>query len=312
MKRKLALIGLCTLAAALLMGAGLPNETPGAEDSAAVQTVQAEAGANPLALAAEAEQQALLRARMSLEQNMTIDGETAPAEVALTMSGGVPYVSLAGMSGALDSSAAASWDAKSATEKVTTSLMTVTAKVGRLYVEANGRYLYLPGGVQMRNGEVSLPLSMVAKIFDARLDWDAGQGKAALTRGSGAIQPGSSYYDQNDLFWLSRVIYRESGNQPLEGQIAVGNVVLNRVASPLFPNTVQGVLAQKNQFSTYASGALKKTKPSAESTIAAKLALDGAVVEKTKGAMWFDSAATSWAARHKTYMATIGGHKFYK
>ena len=94
--------------------------------------------------------------------------------------------------------------------------------------------------------------------------------------------------------------------------MAVGNVVLNRVANPIFPDTVEGVLAQKNQFSTYASGALKKTKPSEASTIAAKLVMDGGVAEKVRGALWFDSTTNSWAAKHREYVDTIGGHTFYK
>ena len=93
--------------------------------------------------------------------------------------------------------------------------------------------------------------------------------------------------------------------------MAVGNVVLNRVADPIFPDTVEGVLAQKNQFSTYKSGVLAATEPSENSTIAAKLVMDGGVVEETIGALYFDSGSNSWAARNKDLIATIGGHKFY-
>ena len=132
-----------------------------------------------------------------------------------------------------------------------------------------------------------------------------------VTSGTGAIVSGDSFYNQDDLFWLSRVIYRESGNQSLEGQMAVGNVVLNRVADPAFPDSVEGVLAQKNQFSTYKSGVLRKTKPSASSIIAAKLVMDGGVVEETRGALFFDSGVNSWAARNKKLIATFGDHNFY-
>src|SRR5699024_12370625 len=74
----------------------------------------------------------------------------------------------------------------------------------------------------------------------------------------------------HDALPISRLIYAESGNQPLEGKIAVGNVVLNRVASPLFPNTVADVIYQPNQFSPAGSGHLSRT-PNAESVVAAKL-----------------------------------------
>ena len=94
--------------------------------------------------------------------------------------------------------------------------------------------------------------------------------------------------------------------------MAVGNVVMNRVASPIYPNTVEGVLAQKNQFSTYKSGALADRTPNESSIIAAKLVLDGGEVEETKGALYFDSNANSWAARNKECVAVIGNHKFYR
>ena len=151
----------------------------------------------------------------------------------------------------------------------------------------------------------------MAKAFGAAVNYDSATKVTSVTRGSGAIQSGDSYYDQEDLFWLSRVIYRESGNQTMEGQMAVGNVILNRIADPIFPDTVEGVLAQKNQFSTYASGVLAKTDPSQASVIAAKLVLDGGVVEETRGALFFDSGVNSWASRNREHIATLGGHKFY-
>ena len=135
--------------------------------------------------------------------------------------------------------------------------------------------------------------------------------KALQSIGYETIASGDSFYNQDDLFWLSRVIHKESGNQPMEGRMAVGNVVLNRVADPAFPDTVEGVLAQKNQFTTYKSGVLAATEPSEKSTIAAKLVMDGGEVEETKGATFFDSGSNSWAARNKRHIATIGGHKFY-
>ena len=76
--------------------------------------------------------------------------------------------------------------------------------------------------------------------------------------------------------------------------MAVGNVVMNRVKHPSFPSTIEGVLAQKNQFTTYWSGHIGRSSPNAESVIAAKLVLDGGVVEEVKNALYFDSAASSW------------------
>ena len=286
-------------------------EQAAAEQAAAEQAAAEQAAAEQAAAeqaAAEEAARAAAEAAANAEHNMWIDGQNPSRDVSLTVKSGVPYVSLVGMSAALDSTATAKVSGSVTT--VNTSQMQIVAKVGQKYVVANGRYLYLPAGTQASNGQVILPLSLVARIFDASLSWDGAT--AVLTRGSGALLSGNAFYNSNDLFWLSRVIYREAGNQGLDGQMAVGNVVLNRVASPLFPNTVEGVLAQKNQFSTYASGKLRSTNPSTASIVAAKLVMDGGVVEKTRGALWFDSAKSSWASRNKTCIATIGAHRFYK
>lgn len=64
----------------------------------------------------------------------------------------------------------------------------------------------------------------------------------------------SSTASASDLELLSTIIYCEAGNQPYEGQLAVGSVVMNRVASRSFPNSISGVIYQSGQFSPVASG----------------------------------------------------------
>lgn len=322
MIRKLFSTLLCAFALLLLMGAGTAPQQPvtvlAEEESASAnrgkalqteyqsnnkvssQAIPAAAAASPIELAE------------STESRLLIDGSHAPAEVEMTQKDGMTYVALANMAKCLDETAVTNWNSDSQVITVKTSKLSLNAKVGQLYLEANGRYLYLPEGVQMINGKVVVPLRTLAKVFDAKLGWDSATGVVTVTRGSGAIQSGDSYYDQNDLFWLSRIIFAESGNQPLEGQMAVGIVVMNRVESPIYPNTVQGVLAQKNQFSTYLSGRLANRTPNASSVIAAKLVLDGGVVEEVEDALYFDSSSNSWASRNKEYVITIGNHKFYQ
>ena len=110
---------------------------------------------------------------------------------------------------------------------------------------------------------------------EAGVEWDGTQSTIQITSGSGPILSGEQAYQADVVYWLSRIIYAESGNQPLDGKIAVGNVVLNRVASPRFPNSVYEVIFQRNQFTPAANGSINRT-PSAESVVAAKLCLDGA------------------------------------
>ena len=323
MKRKLISILLSVFAMLLLMGAAepdtaaalVPEEESAASEDAALETevqlpsedAEQSEIETPEENGEEPEEPAVEPAG---DPTLLINGQPAPVEVNREMQKGITYVSLAVMTRQLAPNAQINWDGSAVT--VVTDQLNLTAKVGELYVEANGRYLYVPELVQInQSNQVIVPLRVIAKAFDAAVGYDAATGLTTVTGGSGAILSGDAFYNPDDLFWLSRVIHRESGNQPMEGRMAVGNVVLNRVADPAFPDTVEGVLAQKNQFTTYKSGVLAATEPSEKSTIAAKLVMDGGEVEETKGATFFDSGSNSWAARNKRHIATIGGHKFY-
>lgn len=179
---------------------------------------------------------------------------------------------------------------------------------GMSYVTANERYLYVPGGVQTKDSTVMLPLEVILKALDATFVWNA-DGSLDITTGNGGILNGSRFYKDEDIYWLSRIIYAESGNQPLKGKLAVGNVVLNRVNSSRFPNTIKGVIFQKNQFSPVSNGTIYRS-PSTESVIAAKLCLDGAVA--LNNVLYFNvNGLRSWASRNRTYVATIASHTFY-
>lgn len=96
--------------------------------------------------------------------------------------------------------------------------------------------------------EISLSLSGYQQILGATVEWDAASSRILVVGSGTAIQSGDAFYPSEDLYWLSHIIYAESGTQLMEGKIAVGNVVLNRVNDPRFPNTVYGVVFQRNQF----------------------------------------------------------------
>ena len=315
MTRKLCSLLISSFAVLLLMGAGVEEDSAALVDesgSEAVQTaaaqVETEEQAEPVAAVSG---ESVLSQVEEVDPTLTVDGQPVPADVAKTYRGDTTYVALVPMSECLDSTIQSKWDAGTRTATVHNDKLVLTAKAGDLYLTVNGRYLYTPEGIQIENGKIMVPLSALVKAFDGSLTWNGTTGMTAVTRGSGAAKSGDQYYNADDLFWLSRVIYTESGNQPLEGKMAVGNVVMNRVNHPSFPGTIEGVLAQKNQFTTYWSGHIARSTPNAESVIAAKLVLDGGVVEEVKNALYFDSAANSWASRNRTCVAVIGGHRFY-
>ena len=315
MTRKLCSLLISSFAVLLLMGAGVEEDSAALVDesgSESVQTAAARVGAEEQAEPASAVAgESVLSQVDEVDPTLTVDGQPVSTDVAKTYRGDTTYVALVPMSKCLDSTILSKWDAGTRTATVHNDKLVLKATVGNLYLTVNNRYFYAPEGIQIENGQVMVPLSALVKAFDGSLTWNGSTGITAVTRGSGAAKFGEQYYNADDLFWLSRVIYTESGNQPLEGKMAVGNVVMNRVKHPSFPSTIEGVLAQKNQFTTYWSGHIGRSSPNAESVIAAKLVLDGGVVEEVKNAIYFDSAASSWASRNRTCVAVIGGHRFY-
>jgi len=190
--------------------------------------------------------------------------------------------------------------------------LNVSARSGDCYVVANGRYLYVENGVIEVEGSVALPVRVLAKIFNLDVAYDGETGRVYLTAQEEAaayLEDGDSYYDNDLLYWLSHIIHAESGNQCLEGKLAVGNVVMNRLEHPDFPDTIYDVLFQRNQFSPAGSGSIYRN-PNAESVVAAKLILDGA--EVVEDALFFNRAGMNTrAARTRPFVATIGAHSFY-
>lgn len=184
---------------------------------------------------------------------------------------------------------------------------------GAIYMVANGRYLYIPEGVLVDNGILTVPVRTLGQALGLNVEWDASAGAVVLTEsGSGPIKDGSLVYQADVVHWLSRIINAESGNQPLLGQVAVGSVIRNRVASPIFPNTVYEVIHQTNQFTPVRNGSINKT-PDEDAVIAAKLALEG--VKPVGDSLYFINpkvSGRSWVARNRTHVATIAAHAFYK
>ena len=183
---------------------------------------------------------------------------------------------------------------------------------GEIYLTANGRALYLPTPAKIIDSRIMIPIRALATVFDMDVNWNGELLRVELS-GGGLLQSGDSYYDADTLYWLSRIISAEARGEPLVGQIAVGNVVFNRIADPEFPETVYGVIFDKNngvQFTPTETGDIYES-PKDISILAAKLCLEGA--DYSCGATYFISykVIECWAMSNKDLLTVIGGHRFY-
>ncbi|SRR5690554_1603867 len=128
------------------------------------------------------------------------------------------------------------------------------------------------------------------------------------------IEPDYGHFDYNskDLELLARLIHGEARGEPYEGQVAVGAVVLNRVKSPGFPNTIREVIFQKNQFSAVSDGQFY-LEPNETAYRAARDALSGR--DPSLGALFFYNPKTAktlyWLSTRETTVV-IGNHVFAK
>lgn len=207
-----------------------------------------------------------------------------------------------------------SWNSETTVLTVSGPGLELFFNLSQNYLCVNDRYIYLEGGVFNVDGILYVPVRALAKAFSALVSWDAADAEISIDYSPGSyILPGEDYYNDYDLYWLSRVIYAESGNQSMEGMMGVGNVVLNRVRdeSGVFPDSIYGVIFQEGQFSVVDNGTIFM-EPKPHCVAAAKLCLEG---YNTVGeSLFFLNPSISnsyWFDTYRSFYASIGDHDFY-
>jgi len=117
---------------------------------------------------------------------------------------------------------------------------------------------------------------------------------------------------RDDIILLARIIRGEARGEDFRGKVAVGSVILNRINSNQFPNTIRDVILQKGQFSSLMDGQANYY-PGEEELQAARAALLG--YDPTLGSIYFynpDIATnTAWISR-RNFVTRIGGHVFLR
>ena len=129
-----------------------------------------------------------------------------------------------------------------------------------------------------------------------------------LLQGANASS-GANGYTSSEVYLLAKTIYAEGRGEPYVGQVAIGAVVMNRIRSAAFPNTISGVVYQKGAFTAVDDGQINLT-PNETALKAARDAIGG--WDPTGGALYYYNpavATSSWIFDRQT-VTVIGKHVF--
>lgn len=166
------------------------------------------------------------------------------------------------------------------------------------------------------NNRTYIPVRLISELLGAVVSWDGHYKNIEITLQNHKTPQSAidTTYNDDDILWLSRIIHAESSGEPLRGKIAVGNVILNRVKSKDYPNTIYGVIFDRNhgvQFEPVLNGAIYNS-PDADSIKAAKHALSG--TDAVGNCLYFFNpkiATSNWISKNRPYYTTIANHDFY-
>ncbi len=224
---------------------------------------------------------------------------------------------------------------------------TISVRPGERFIHAGDESYNTKTEILLINGRTVLPVRDLAQVLDMNVQYDAATGSAVIllpqeTPEDTPHTPDAEYkpdsedkpefgspgqnerppaaetdapdYSEEDLYWLARIIEAEAGAEEMTGKIAVGNVVLNRVSDPNYPETIYDVIFDTQygiQFEPTSNGTIYNN-PSQASIDAAKRALEG---ENVIGqAIYFYNPSmvdAVWIRTNCTYLQTIGCHDFY-
>ncbi len=143
------------------------------------------------------------------------------------------------------------------------------------------------------------------------LQGGSSSGSSSSGSSSSGGSSGSSSYNSSDLYVLAKCIYAEGRGESYTGQVAIGAVIMNRVKSKSFPNTVAGVVYQSGAFTAVSDGQIN-LEPNQTAYNAARDAMNG--WDPTYGCLYYYNpavATSAWIFGRPT-VTVIGKHVFAK
>lgn len=245
-----------------------------------------------------------------------VNGQYLKTENPAFLYKGVTLIPLRAVSDALCADSV-SWNEKTSSAEIQKNRQTLVLTKNSKTALVNGKKVSLDAASIIYKDRFYVPIRFVAETFQTGVEWDKSTYTVNLTAPSVTVPAhaiGKPYYEEEDLYWLSRIVHAESKGEPMQGKIGVANVVLNRVKSPLYDNSIKEVVFDRKygvQFTPTLNGTIYET-PHGDSVVAAKRALLG---ENHAGkSLYFLNpkiAESFWIVNNRTFYKSIGNHDFY-
>ena len=161
-----------------------------------------------------------------------------------------------------------------------------------------------------------VPIRFIAENLECDVNWDSNTRSVIIWKDM-ETEPvinniGGISYTNEDVLWLSRIVHVEAYDLSLEGKLGVANVVLNRVESTLFPNTVYEVVFDDNyaiQFPPAYKSGFTEIVPMDGAVTAAKLALGGQ--NNVDTCLYFNHNPFTWKSSDDLYTVIEGEYFYY-
>lgn len=229
---------------------------------------------------------------------------------------GVTYVPLRFLSDVFDARDV-SWDAKTKKASVLYGDTRIVVTENSEIAVVGNEKVKMNGPAVIRHGSMYVPVRFFAESFGADVSWKQKYYRAEIDKDGVVLSDdvvARKSYDDDHVYWLAKIIHCESEGESISGKIGVGNVIVNRVLSDDFPDTIYNVIFDKKygvQFQPVINGTIYN-EPGGESYMAAKLVLEG---ENTVGkSLYFLNpriATNFWIVNNRNFYTRIGKHDFY-
>lgn len=246
---------------------------------------------------------------------ITFNGEYVDFDDEPKLIDGTTYLPVRFFCEALDASV--SWNNKTNTVSIKSGENNIVFSIGSSTAFINDNPVKINGEAMIINGKTYLPVRFIVESFGGKVSWENHFYRVSIVM-QNIDFPNDKIeiknYGDDEIYWLAKIISSESEDEPIKGKVAVGNVVLNRVYSDKYPDTIYSVIFDKKhgyQFQPVQNGAINK-QPVQEAYLAAKLCLEGENV--VGNCLYFlnpDIATSNWIPQNKNYFTTIGNHDFY-